>query len=117
MAPPGLTDAVGLDAAPGQVGQAGPGGGALQEISLLAPEEQDAPHLCQWETITQLPRDSQAFIPCISKGDIPLSPPHPSQEQLHTQGSSQLSKNPTYGASELIKPKINSLNPKIKVTN
>lgn len=63
MAFPGLTDAVGLDAAPGQVGQAGPGGGALQEISLLAPEEQDASHLSQQETTTQLPRDSQAFIP------------------------------------------------------
>lgn len=113
MALPGLTDAVGLDAAPGEVGQAGPGGGALQEISLLAPEEQDASHLSQEETITQLPRDSQAFIPCNSKGAISLSPPYPSRERLH----SQLSKNPTYGVSKLVKPKINSLNPKMKVTN
>lgn len=47
---PRLTDAVGLHAAPRQVGEAGPGGGALQQVSLLALEKDDASHLLQWET-------------------------------------------------------------------
>lgn len=46
---PGLTDAVGLHAAPRQVGEAGPGGGALQQVSLLALEKDDASHLFRQE--------------------------------------------------------------------
>lgn len=46
----GLTDAVGLHAAPRQVGEAGPGGGALQQVSLLALEKDDAAHLLEQET-------------------------------------------------------------------
>lgn len=42
---PRLTDAVRLHAAPRQVGEAGPGGGALQQVSLLALEKDDASHL------------------------------------------------------------------------
>lgn len=42
---PALTDTVGLHAAPRQVGQAGPGGGALQQVALLALEENHASHL------------------------------------------------------------------------
>lgn len=47
---PKLTDAVRLHAAPRQVGEAGAGGGALQQVPLLALEENDASHLFQQET-------------------------------------------------------------------
>lgn len=44
---PRLTDTVWLQAAPRQVGEAGPGGGALQQVALLALEKDDAPHLSE----------------------------------------------------------------------
>lgn len=40
-----LTDAVGRGSAPGQVGEAGPGGGALQQVTFLTAEEHGASHL------------------------------------------------------------------------
>lgn len=40
-----LTDAVGRGSAPGQVGEAGPGGGALQQVTFLTAEEHSASDL------------------------------------------------------------------------
>lgn len=40
-----LTDAVGRGSAPRQVGEAGPGGGALQQVTFLTAEEHGASHL------------------------------------------------------------------------
>lgn len=40
-----LTDTVGRGSAPGQVGEAGPGGGALKQVTFLTTEEHCASNL------------------------------------------------------------------------
>lgn len=40
-----LTDAVGRGSTPGQVGEAGPGGGTLQQVTFLTAEEHGASNL------------------------------------------------------------------------
>lgn len=58
-----LTDTVGRASAPGQVGEAGPGGGALQQVTFLTAEEHCASHLGRGQKVLRSPSMQPRFIP------------------------------------------------------
>lgn len=58
-----LTDAVGRGSAPGQVGEAGPGGGALKQVTFLTAEEHCASDLWRGQrSCDPLPSSSASHL-------------------------------------------------------
>lgn len=57
-----LTDTVRWGSTPGQVWEAGPGGGALKQVALLTAEEDCASNLRQGHKVPSVPSFQQCFL-------------------------------------------------------
>lgn len=68
-----LTDTVGWGSTPGQVGEAGPGGGALKQVTFLATEEHCASNLWGGRKLPSSLSIQRCFIPCHLTTHFPIT--------------------------------------------